>query len=211
MTTARGVRAATAAALLAFASGCSIAESIGGEEAPPESIYTQAGAYEEMEAVAADLVAVLPDFPGFEQRTWLEHPCTHDGEEDPDYVSVELEYKFSEADAQTPAVREEYVDLLKEHWTGQGYEVELDDTVEGGERTDRSLVVYSESKQIRITYRVAYQVPIMISSGCMPVSQPAAFTYVPPLGGIEPGGEHDNVDDFFPDGIPADGTQSDGG
>jgi hypothetical protein len=202
VTAARSV-AAAAITLLSFASGCSVVEGPGGEEIP-ESIYTQPEAFAAMEAVAADMVAALPDFPGFEKRTWLEHPCTRNGIEDFDYASVELEYQFSEADAQTPAVREEYVDLLKEHWVAQGYEVELDDVTEGEGRTDRSLVVYSEEKDLQITYRVAYQVPIMITSGCMPVSEPGDVTYIPPLGGVEPGGEHDRVSEFFPDGIPTD-------
>jgi hypothetical protein len=197
---------AVAALLAPFTAGCSLLQGATGDDSPPESMYTQAEAYAAMEAVAADMVSVLPDFPGFERRLWLEHPCTHDGVEDPDYVSVELEYTFSEADAQTTLVREEYADLLKEHWVEQGYEVELDDVIELDDRTDRSLVVSNEENELQITYRVAAKVPIMITSGCMPVSDLAEFEYVPPQDGIEPGGEHDQVADFFPDGIPSEET-----
>ncbi|MFG3341730.1 hypothetical protein [Glycomyces sp. NPDC048151] len=203
MTAARAWTAATAIALLAFASSCSIAEGLGGGEEPPESIYTQAEAYEAMEAAAAETAGTLPDFPGFEGRLWLDHPCSHDGVEDPDYVSVELEYAFSEADAQTPLVREQYADALLEQWEAAGYEILLDDERVSSERTDRSIIAYDEKRELEYLYRVAYTVTLVVTSGCMPVSEPADFTYVPPLGGVEPGGEHDNVGDFFPDGIPA--------
>ncbi|MEU6857933.1 hypothetical protein AB0B28_03510 [Glycomyces sp. NPDC046736] len=194
---------AAAAAVLLATGACSVVDGIGGGDEPPQSMYTQAEAFVAMEAVAADMVAVLPDFPGFERRLWLDHPCSHDGVEDPDYVSVEIEYTFAEADAATPLVREEYVDLLKDHWVEQGYEVELDHAVEGDERTDRSLVVSSDENQLQITYRVAHKVPIMITSGCVPVSDPGELEYVPPLGGVEPGSKHDLVAEFFPEGIPA--------
>jgi hypothetical protein len=38
----------------------------------------------------------------------------------------------------------------------------------------------------------------------VPVSELSEIEYIPPVGGIEPGSEQDNVDRYFPDGIPTD-------
>jgi hypothetical protein len=208
--TPKGIRAAArsgiTAVLLAVASGCSVAEGITGGEEPPESIYTQAEAYPAMEAAVAETVAVLPEFPGFEARLWLDHPCSHNGVDDPDYRSVEIEYQFSEANAQTPLVRDEYVEVLRDHWTEAGYEITLDDQLVGADRTERSLIAYAEERELELFYRVAYTVSLVITSGCMPVSELGEFAYVPPQGGIEPGSQDDFVDDFFPEGIPTEAT-----
>lgn len=170
---------------------------------PPESAYTQAEAYEPMEAAAADAVAALPEFPGFEQRTWAELPCSHNGEDDPDYTNIEIRYQISDENSGVERVRTEYVDLLRDHWSSLGYEITFDETKEKSNgRTDRNLAVQRDDG-ITLWYRVWGGVSLLIQSGCVPVSDVADFEYVPPTGGIEPGGMGDNVSDYFPEGIPS--------
>jgi hypothetical protein len=197
----RRLRFALAAAVLAtFPAACSNPEELM-ETAPPASAYTQAEAYAPMEAAAAEAVAALPDFPGFEQRSWAEMPCSHNGVDDPDYTKVEIRYRFALPDSQAPLVREQYVDLLRDHWTGLGYEITTDDSVEGEERTDRNLVALREDG-VSLWYAVGGYTGLFVNSGCVPVSDPADIEYVPPTGGITPGGSGDLVGDYFPEGVP---------
>jgi hypothetical protein len=174
-------------------------------EQPPAAAYTQAEAYEPMEAAVADTVAALPEFPGFEQRVWAKTPCSHDGVDDPDFTNVEIEYRFSKADSQTPKVREQYLDALRRHWTGLGYRIVADRSLEGRDRTDHDLVVFRPEDRIKIWYAVAYYVVVRVRSGCVPVSDLSEIEYVPPVGGIVPGGRNDLVQRYFPNGIPAAG------
>jgi hypothetical protein len=177
-------------------------------DSPPETTYTQAEAYAPMEEAAADVVAVLPDFPGFEKRVWTELPCNHDGKDDPDYTSIEIHYSMSIEDSGTAPAREEYVEVLREHWTGLGYEVTYDETDElANGRTDRNLAAKREDG-ITLWYRVWGVVGLVIQSGCVPVSEVSEFEYIPPAGGIEPGGDMDRVEEYFPDGIPTDQAAS---
>jgi hypothetical protein len=199
--TAHPPRFAIAALLiLALSAACSNAKDTM-EEAPPESAYTQAEAYAPMEAAAADTVASLPDFPGFEQRSWGELPCSHNGIDDPDYTKIEIRYRFSLPASGSDLVREQYVDALREYWTGQGYTITTDDAVEGPERTDRNLVAVRDDG-ISLWYAVGGYVGLFIGSGCVPVSDKSEIEYLPPTGGIEPGGKGDNVGEYFPEGIP---------
>jgi hypothetical protein len=98
-------------------------------------------------------------------------------------------------------VREQYVDALREYWTGQGYTITTDDAVEGPERTDRNLVAVRDDG-ISLWYAVGGYVGLFIGSGCVPVSDKSEIEYIPPTGGIEPGGKGDNVGEYFPEGIP---------
>jgi hypothetical protein len=186
------------AALLALAA-CSIMEEA--MDSPPESQYTQAEAYAPMEAAAAEAVAALSDFPGFEQRLWAELPCSRNGVDDPDFTNIEIEYRFSLPDSASPLVRETYVDALRELWTSLGYELTLDEATELADRTDYSLAATREDG-ISLWYWVSGYVVLRIQSGCVPVSDHADIEYVPPTGGVEPGGEHDIVGEYFPEGVP---------
>lgn len=173
---------------------------------PPDSVYSQAEAYAPMEAAAADAVAVLPDFPGFEQRSWGEMPCSHNGVDDPDYTNIEIRYRMSGESSTEDRVRGEYVDLLREHWSSLGYQITYEaesERADGG--TARDIAVKREDG-ITLWYSVAGYASLMIQSGCVPVSDPADIPYVPPAGGIEPGGEGDKLRNYFPDGVPTDAT-----
>lgn len=196
-----GLAPAVLAALLAlFTTACSNPKE-DMEAAPPESVYTQAEAYAPMEAAAAETVAALEGFPGFEKRSWAEMPCSHNGVDDPDYTKIEIRYLFTLPDSGTDLVREQFVQALRDHWTALGYRITTDDSVEGAERTDRNLVAVREDG-ISLWYAVGGYVGLFIGSGCVPVSDTADIEYVPPTGGIEPGGPNDLVGDYFPDGIP---------
>lgn len=170
---------------------------------PPESRYTQAEAYAPMEAAVADSLTVLTDFPGFQRRGWRENPCSHNGIDDPDYTNIEIYYSMSTENSQSDLVRAEYVDLLRDLWESQGYEITTDDEDQLETRVDRSLVAVREDG-ISLWYAVGKYAGFIIQSGCVPVSDPSEIEYIPPVGGIEPGGEGDNVGDYFPDGIPTD-------
>ncbi|MFG3341729.1 hypothetical protein [Glycomyces sp. NPDC048151] len=172
-------------------------------EQPPTPAYTQAEAYAPMEAAVADIVAVLPDFPGFERRVWGKTPCSHDGVQDPDYTNVEIEYRFTKEQSQTPLVRERYVDILREHWTALGYRIIADRTLEARDRIDRELIAFRPDDRVKLWYSAAFYTVVRIRSGCVPVSDLGEIEYVPPSGGIVPGGRNDRVQRYFPDGIPS--------
>jgi hypothetical protein len=174
---------------------------------PPESKYTQAEAYAPMEAAAANAVAALPDFPGFEQRSWGEMPCSHNGFDNPDYTNIEIRYDFSAEISGTDQVREDFVALLRDHWTAQGYEITLDEATTRGDRQDRDIAAVRDDG-ITLWYRVAGYTGLMIQSGCVPVSDDSEIEYIPPTGGIEPGSKGDKLSRYFPDGIPTDQAAS---
>lgn len=171
-------------------------------DAPPETAYTQAEAYAPMEAAAAAAVAALPDFHGFERRLWSELPCTHHGVQVPGYTNVEIEYRFSLHDSGTALVRETYVAALREHWRSLGYAITSDKTTQLPDRVDRSLFA-RRGDGIGFWYWVAGYTVLRIQSGPVPVSDPSEIPYVPPTGGVPPGGRNDKVGKYFPDGIPA--------
>lgn len=87
---------------------------------PHESTYTQAEAYEPMEQATLELIAVLPDFPGFEIRSWAETPCSHHGIDNSDYTNIEIRYSFSEEISKTALVGETYLEVLREYWNELG-------------------------------------------------------------------------------------------
>lgn len=187
-------------ALVTAVSACSILEN--DMDTPPESEYTQAEVYAPAEAAVAELVEALPDFPGFEKRSWAQMPCSHNGVDDPDFTQVEIRYMFTAEDSATPLVNEQYVDVLRERWTSLGYEITRDDTVEGENGAYRDLMTVTD-KGVSLWYSAAYIATLNVSfGGCVRVSEPGEFEYIPPSGGIEPGGPNDGVDRYFPEGIP---------
>lgn len=169
---------------------------------PPESAYTQAEAYVPMEAAVADLVEALPDFPGFEQRSWAELPCAHNGMQIPDYTNVELRYRFSVPDSETELIRERYPDLLRTRWADRGLEITVDAATDLGHRIDRELVAV-RGDGIKLWFSVARYAAVMVQSGPVPISDATEIEYLPPAGGIVPGGTGDKVGRYFPEGIPA--------
>ncbi|MCD0444380.1 hypothetical protein LO763_12175 [Glycomyces sp. A-F 0318] len=195
----RSVVAAATVALFSTTLGCSVME-----EQPPATDYTQAEAYEPMEQGVADLVEALPDFPGFERRSWNELPCSHGGLDDSDYTSIEIRYTFSEAVSATTQVREDYLDELRTYWSELGLDIHRDDA--SGTGKYHSIEARREDG-INFYYSVGYQVGLMIQSGCVPRSDVSELTYIPPSGGIVPGSEQDTVahdSHYFPEGVPTD-------
>jgi hypothetical protein len=174
-------------------------------DTPPESEYTQAEAYAPMEGAVAETVAALPDFPGFESRWWHELPCEHDGTSSADYTTIEIEYAFSSEDSATDLTREQYIDVLREHWTSLGYEITRDEERRRGERLDYDLVA-NRDDGISLWYTLGAYNAFLIQSGCVPVSDRSDIEYIAPIGGIDPGSDMDMVDDYFPDGVPTDQT-----
>lgn len=176
---------------------------------PPETVYTQAQAYAPMEAAAADAVSVLPVFPGFEKRDWAELPCSHNGKDDGKYTNIEIRYMMSVEDSQGEQVRGQYVELLREHWLSLGYEITYDSETEYDDGSVSRNIAAQRDDGISLWYRVWGGVDLLVQSGCVPVSDLSEFEYVPPAGGIEPGGENDLVGEYFPDGIPTEETSAD--
>ncbi|THV42425.1 hypothetical protein [Glycomyces buryatensis] len=171
-------------------------------ESPPETVYTQAQAYAPMEALAAATAAALPDFPGFERRSWGEMPCSHDGIDIPGYTNIEIRYRFSLAHSGSELVREHYVQVLREHWGGLGYAFTEDsEDLDPDGRIDRNLAVTLKDG-ITLWYRVWGYVGLLVQSGPVTISDVDEFQYIPPTGGVTPGGIGDLVNRYFPDGIP---------
>jgi hypothetical protein len=159
-------------------------------EEPPDSQYSEAEVIPEMESAAAVIVAALPDFPGFESRSWSELPCSHNGVDDSDYVNVEIRYGFSDAVSSDPLVREDYVDALRAQWTGQGYELGMDESFSAGKNYDLEA---RRGDGIVFWYRVWEGVSLLIQSGCVPKSDPGEIEYIPPTGGLVPGSKWDTT------------------
>jgi hypothetical protein len=201
----RGLNRLTRVAVTAMVAGALASCSFDGGalNQPPESEYTQAEAYAPMEAAVADSIAVLPDFPGFGSRKWHENPCSHNGVDDPNYTNIEITYDFSEEISGSDLIREDYVAALREFWESQGYEITDDEERQRETRVDRSLAAEREDG-ISLWYTVGRIAGLIVNSGCVPVSDLSELEYIPPVGGIEPGGDKDNVDRYFPDGIPTD-------
>jgi hypothetical protein len=172
-------------------------------EQPPTPVYTQAEAYAPMEAAVADTVAALPDFPGFERRIWAKTPCSRNGLEVPGYTNIEIEYRFTQEQSQLPLVRERYVEVLREHWTALGYRIIADRTLQARDRTDREIIAFRPEDRFKLWYSAAHYTVLRVRSGCVPVSDLSEIAYVPPSGGITPGGRGDKVQRYFPNGIPA--------
>jgi hypothetical protein len=151
---------------------------------PPERDFDQAGAWEIMEAAAAEAIEDLPDFPGFEVRTIDHLSCSSQGITDPDYVNLELTYEFSPDVSQDPLVRENYVVLLRQKWTEAGYEITTDSQ-------NGSDPVHYELEAVRpdgvvYWYNAAGLTWLTIQSGC--VKSTGGREYNPPcpipLGGV---------------------------
>ncbi|MQM25293.1 hypothetical protein [Glycomyces albidus] len=169
----------------------------------------QAEMYAPMEAAVAEAVEALPDFPGFASRTWHELPCGHGDGGDPGHVGIEISYMFAEPLWGDPLVRETYAAALRGQWEADGYDVHRDDEVAlASGRVDRNVEALREDG-LNLWYRVSGVVGLVVQSGCVERSEPGEIAYVPPAGGVTPGGEGDLVGEYFPDGIPVEGR--DGG
>lgn len=171
-------------------------------DAPPDSPYTQADVYAPAEAAVAAIVEVLPDFPGFERRSWGELPCSRNGIDDPNYTQVEVRYQFSKADSATPLVNERYVEELRERWTSLGWPILRDSAVDGASGVYRDLKTVTPDG-VSVWYSAAFIATFMVGfGGCVPRSAPGDIPYIPPSGGVVPGGKGDKVSRYFPGGIP---------
>jgi hypothetical protein len=190
--------AITAIVALAASSACS-GGIMDNEEQPPASEYTEAQAFAPMVAEVAETVAALPDFPGFDSRSWNELPCSHNGIDNQDYVNIEIRYGFDDAASASPLVRETYVDTLRERWTELGYDIHREETTPDGEHT---AIEARREDGINLWYRVAGGVSLLVQSGCVPKSEPGEIQYIPPAGGIVPGSKWDTIDIDGVQGVP---------
>jgi hypothetical protein len=173
---------------------------------PEPALRTQAEVYAPMEAAAAGAVAALPDFPGFASRTWHEVPCEHADE--PGHVGVEISYMFAEPLWGDPLVRERYAEALRGQWEADGLDVHRDDSVVlASGRTDRNVEALT-ADGFNLWYRVSGVVGLVVQSGCVRRSEKDEIEYVPPTGGIAPGGPGDLVGGYFPEGIPGAGFEA---
>lgn len=172
-------------------------------EAPPEREFDQSTAWQRLEAAAAEAIADLPDFPGFEVRVMLFHACEHQGVVNEDYISLELTYQFSEETSRDPLVREAYLELLRQRWRSAGYDIHRDKA--SGTGRDHSLEA-RRSDGINYWYSVAPLTALIVQSGCVKAVddwEPAACPA--PLGGVT--GDNDRARKHcagFPDDIEYD-------
>ncbi|MFC4334043.1 hypothetical protein [Salininema proteolyticum] len=167
--------------------------------------YTQAEALPLMEEEAAAAVEAIPDFPGFSGRGWRASTSDVNNEFKDGYTDLEISYMFDREVGHTQPVREELGKLLRDHWEERGYEIHGEKSQEDDRfgTTDYS-VMATRSDGINLWFRVLDRVSLKISYRGAKESEPGEVPYIAPVGGIDPGGEKDVVDDFFPDGIPED-------
>lgn len=150
---------------------------------PPEREFDQTTAWELMHEAAAEAIADLPDFPGFEIRTVKLHYCEQFGETGEEYVSYDLAYEFSEEVSKDPLVRETYVDLLREKWNQAGYDIHRDEPSGTGKYYS---IEATRPDGMNLYYRVAGLTVLHIQTGC--IESVGGKDYYPPcltpLGGV---------------------------
>jgi hypothetical protein len=170
--------------VLAASTACS--EGIMNEQ--PEPKHTQAEAIPVMEAEVAAIIGELPEFPGFSSRSWRETPCYKDGAYTEERVGMEIEYRIVDGNTAESLARVAYVDALRELWTEQGYEITWDEASPDGEWYNLEA---RRDDGVKLWYNVAHAVSLMVQSGCVPASDHSEIQYIPPSGGIIPGGPDD--------------------
>ena len=132
---------------------------------PPEREFDQSTAWQRLEDAAAEAIAELPDFPGFEVRTMMVTNCQEYGETGDEYVQLDLTYKFSEEISQNPLVRETYVDLLREQWNASDYDIHRDE--QRGDDPPYYSIEAARPDGINYWYWAAGLVVLHIQSGCI--------------------------------------------
>ncbi|WP_344480950.1 hypothetical protein [Glycomyces endophyticus] len=160
------------------------------EAAPPEREFDNEEVYPLMEQLVADAVEALPEFPGFARRDGFLHGCPDPkGNPIEGWVTIELTYDFSTAVSETPLVREEYTDTLREAWIDAGYEITWD---EASPDEDQYNLSASRSDGITLWWRVWGLTGLTIQSGCVPISGDDKYpAYLPPAGGVPLNAESD--------------------
>lgn len=159
----------------------------------PESKYTEAEVFAPMEAEVAAIIEVLPEFPGFNSRIWNETPCYKDGDYTEERVGVEITYSFDAVMSADTLTRETYVEVLRERWTEQRYEITWDESSETGKFYNLEA---RREDGIKLWYAVATGTSLTVQSGCVPASDHSDIQYIPPSGSIVPGSSHDIMNDL---------------
>ncbi|THV40636.1 hypothetical protein [Glycomyces buryatensis] len=150
---------------------------------PPEREFDQTTAWQRLEDAAAEAIADLPDFPGFDVRTMMVTNCEQYGENGTEYVQLDLTYKFSEEVSQDQLVRETYVDLLREKWNASEYNVHRDE--QRGEDPPYYSIEAQRPDGINYWYWAAGYVVFHIQSGCIKATEDGGNPPCPlPLGGV---------------------------
>ncbi|MBO3735833.1 hypothetical protein [Glycomyces niveus] len=151
---------------------------------PPERSFDQSTAWQVLEDAAAEAIADLPDFPGFEVRTMQLTYCEQYGETGKEYVAYELTYEFSDDVSADPLVRETYRELLREKWNSSGYDVHRDE-----QRGDDPPFYSLEARrpdQVNYWYWVAGLTVLRVQSGCIKAAEGGEYNpdCPTPLGGV---------------------------
>ncbi|MCH7232971.1 hypothetical protein L0U85_19240 [Glycomyces sp. L485] len=154
----------------------------GSEETPPEREFDQSTAWERLEEAAAEAIADLPDFPGFEVRTMKMLECEHDGEVDEKYVNLELGYQFSRDVSDYELVREAYRTELRALWEQEGYDIHRD--AQRGDDPPHYSLEARRPDGINYWYRVAGLVELAVQSGCVKAIDGFVAECPDPLGGV---------------------------
>ena len=183
-------------------------------EAPPERDFDSSAAWSRMEEAAAEAIAELPDFPGFEERRMLELSCKHNREVNNYCTRFELTYMFSAEDSATELVHEDYVDLLREQWTEADYDVHRDES--RGEDPVFHDLEATRPDGINYWLIAANYTSLVVQSGC--VKRNGGSECPPPLGGVTEendiagrqacGGLYDEPPEEADAIAPFDGTQA---
>jgi hypothetical protein len=145
--------------------------------------------YPAMEALVAEAVAPLEDFPGFASRQITTDPCyagEHGLEEFPDTAKAKLSYVFAEEYWDDPAVRVDLLEAVQAHWVELGYEVEDDAIPDGEHRT----ITATPDGELHIRYRSLGKVLVDVyHTSCV---ESSTLPEIEPVGGVLP--ENDRTD-----------------
>lgn len=140
---------------------------------------TDADAVTIAEELMSNTIRNLPTFPGFERRKWSSMNCDHGEEIDHDSVHVEVTYVFGPEASANPLARQQYVPIIRQIWSDEGYQIFRDEQTDEG---DRYSIEASAPESLNLYYRVAHFVYFRIYSGC--VARTDEFPDLPALGGV---------------------------
>jgi len=154
-----------------------------GQDPPPEREFDEAEAYPLLEQAAADTIAALPDFPGFESRRYLRpEDCGETlGSEYEGWVAIEISYGFSGENSALPLVRTDYTNLLRQIWEEAGFDVHRDSI---DPETGNGSLEAERPDGVNLWWGVAKGVSLTLQTGCIPATPDFDKPdYISPAGG----------------------------
>ena len=161
---------------------------LGGSEPdePPDRGFSDVEAIEMMEDYVHEVIDQLPDFPGFERRSYLSTACQRasDGGTDDGYHNIEIVYDFSSDDSKSDLIRHTYREEIRQYFDDQGLELHHDEA-KGDEPDTRYSMAARNEDGINFWARFWPTAHFIIQSGCIEKSGELP-EYIPPAGDVSP-------------------------